>query len=334
MHFVSTHFARLIVRELRPAPAQWPALLADTQQTEAAIQHHQQLPLAEFNTLLGNALRLSADPALGLRFGRHANLLALGEGGIAALTAPNLLLTLRSFVDYGRLQADYMDFDIVVGEVLRFRGHENIALPQAVRRTQHEVMVLTLQNTIEMMLGRPFTQGRYYFAYPRPDYAELYPQHFHSACEFDAPATGVDVPRALGDVASPYYDLNQWERSKNRCMQLMQALNGTQRKLHREYVLTQLRSHRPPLPAAQQVAAELNLSTRTLNRRLAEDGASYRALRNQVLNEWACHALQETSDSVEAIAAQLGYQDGANFRRAFKRANGCSPQAWRQSAGS
>lgn len=41
--------------------------------------------------------------------------------------------------------------------------------------------------------------------------------------------------------------------------------------------------------------------------------------------------LRETDYSVEAIAEELGYRDTANFRRAFRKSEGCSPIEYRQS---
>jgi transcriptional regulator GlxA family with amidase domain len=39
-----------------------------------------------------------------------------------------------------------------------------------------------------------------------------------------------------------------------------------------------------------------------------------------------------TRDSVESIAVSLGYQDAANFRRAFRNREGCSPREFRERA--
>jgi AraC-like DNA-binding protein len=72
------------------------------------------------------------------------------------------------------------------------------------------------------------------------------------------------------------------------------------------------------------------MSPRTLNRRLQQEGSSYRVIKGTVLESWARLHLRETQLSVEAIAAALGYQDTANFRRAFRRSEGCSPSEFRR----
>jgi AraC-like DNA-binding protein len=51
------------------------------------------------------------------------------------------------------------------------------------------------------------------------------------------------------------------------------------------------------------------------------------------MGAWARRHLRETGQSVEAIAAALGYQDTANFRRAFRKAQGCTPSEFRRQDG-
>ena len=74
------------------------------------------------------------------------------------------------------------------------------------------------------------------------------------------------------------------------------------------------------------------MSERTLNRRLQREDTSFRAIKGRILNNWARRHLRETDHSVEAIAAALGYRDTANFRRAFRNAEGRSPSEFRRQA--
>lgn len=333
MHMVSCYFARLVARELRLDSKHWPRFLEGTQQSQLSIEKQNRMPLVDFNRLLSNALAMSGDTGLGLRFGHYADVLALGEGGFVALAAPDLQRCLHAFADFSRLSADYMTLDIQVGTHLRFQGREHPGLGADLRRTQHEVLVLMLQNTIERVLGRPFVEGRYHFAYPQPEHAQRYGSVFHSPWVFNSVQTGVDIPRKLGRAPSPFHDQAQWRLGLDRCAALMRELSGKKRQLYGHHVLGILRSQQVELSSIDWVAEFLNLSSRTLNRRLAGEGLRFRELHNQVRQEWAHHYLTETDLSVEAIGAQLGYQDSANFRRAFKRLNRCTPQEYRRQMG-
>jgi AraC-like DNA-binding protein len=56
---------------------------------------------------------------------------------------------------------------------------------------------------------------------------------------------------------------------------------------------------------------------------------SFRDIRSSELRGWARRYLKNTDLNVESIAAVLGYKDAANFRRAFRGWENCSPVQFR-----
>jgi AraC-like DNA-binding protein len=76
-------------------------------------------------------------------------------------------------------------------------------------------------------------------------------------------------------------------------------------------------------------AKSLNLSERSLRRRLADEGASFRDVRDEAQLQTAIRYLRDTAISVEQIASVLGFHDAASFRRAFRRWTGRTPQSYR-----
>lgn len=79
------------------------------------------------------------------------------------------------------------------------------------------------------------------------------------------------------------------------------------------------------------VAADLNMSSRTLRRHLNEHGMTFDGLQEQVRQARAMSLLGNPRMAIERIAETLGYSDVRGFRRAFKRWTGLSPSAWRES---
>lgn len=75
----------------------------------------------------------------------------------------------------------------------------------------------------------------------------------------------------------------------------------------------------------KDMAERNGVSTSTLRRRLATDGG-FRHARERALAASAVRWLRDTDDSVEAIAAELGYSDARSFRRFLKAAAGATPQ--------
>ncbi len=75
------------------------------------------------------------------------------------------------------------------------------------------------------------------------------------------------------------------------------------------------------------VAAQMGLSVATLRRRLTAEGFTFRALREEVLNETAKRLLAE-GKSVSDVAEALGFSEARAFNRAFKDWNGVTPKAF------
>jgi AraC-like DNA-binding protein len=82
-------------------------------------------------------------------------------------------------------------------------------------------------------------------------------------------------------------------------------------------------------PAIEEVARELRLSARTLQRRLAEDGASFQELIQEARRELARHYLLHSALELNETAFLLGYADAHSFFRAFHNWEGSSPGEWR-----
>ncbi|WP_271166746.1 AraC family transcriptional regulator [Hansschlegelia plantiphila] len=77
------------------------------------------------------------------------------------------------------------------------------------------------------------------------------------------------------------------------------------------------------------LADRLRLSRRTLQRRLAEHGATFEALLQTTRRRRACAALRGAAP-IAQIAYELGYSDPAHFTRAFRRWAGRTPLDWRR----
>ena len=80
----------------------------------------------------------------------------------------------------------------------------------------------------------------------------------------------------------------------------------------------------------ESIASSLNLSARTLQRRLRREGVTFAGLRDLVRHRYACAALAEETCDMEQLALRLGFSDTANFYHAFRRWEGCAPGGYRR----
>ncbi len=79
------------------------------------------------------------------------------------------------------------------------------------------------------------------------------------------------------------------------------------------------------------IARLMAFSPRTLQRRLARRGDTFKSLLNEVRIEVACQFLQETNLPLTQLSLRLGYTEPSAFTRAFRQQMGVSPLAYRKS---
>lgn len=82
-------------------------------------------------------------------------------------------------------------------------------------------------------------------------------------------------------------------------------------------------------PELSQIARDLSLSERTLQRRITEEGTTFRDLLTDARQELGRQLLAVPDMSISEVAYLLGYQDANAFHRAFREWEGVTPAQWR-----
>jgi AraC-like DNA-binding protein len=83
-------------------------------------------------------------------------------------------------------------------------------------------------------------------------------------------------------------------------------------------------------PQSESVGRKLGMTSRTLQRRLAEEGTNFRALRDAILWEAVEVLLSNPSLKIEAIALSVGFSEVAAFSKAYRRWKGYPPTRFRE----
>lgn len=145
----------------------------------------------------------------------------------------------------------------------------------------------------------------------------------------------------LGCFPAAFLDTVIATRNEATRQAIEQALEENERRLARQHslgyqvsgVILALLQQQQPVEA-QRVAESLSLSARTLSRRLAEEGQSFRQLYNTCRCNIARDLLTGSGMTVTQVSEQLGFSDEANFSRFFRQQTGTSPANFRKQAAS
>jgi AraC-like DNA-binding protein len=83
-------------------------------------------------------------------------------------------------------------------------------------------------------------------------------------------------------------------------------------------------------PTIEDIADALHTSSRTLQRRLQDEGFSFQRVLEEARRQLARHYLNNSALELNEAAYLLGYEDGNSFVRAFRTWEGVPPATWRE----
>ncbi len=163
-----------------------------------------------------------------------------------------------------------------------------------------------------------------------PAHADSYRVLFDGPTHFNAPENCLQFD--AGYLALPV-------RRDEAALQhmLQRALLLTVRPYRRDRLLVEkvrqtLAQHPEQSRNADDLAAWLNMSPRTLHRQLQEEGASLQQLKVSVREQRARELLLRSAKPLKQIATEVGFLNEKSFIRAFKNWTGQAPEAFRHSA--
>lgn len=178
------------------------------------------------------------------------------------------------------------------------------------------------------LVGRGLALDRVAFPYPRPyhadDYALIYTEH----AEFDAPWLAAQFNASFLDLP-----IRRDEAAVNLFLQGAPGKIVMLYRRDRELVLRVRELLRAALPEnidQDRVADSLLMSPRTLHRRLAEEGANFRSVKEALRRDTALARMAKDNAVISDIAADLGYADTSTFYRAFIDWTGVAPSTYRR----
>jgi AraC-like DNA-binding protein len=285
------------------------------------------VPLEAVHGMMQHGVERFGDEQLGLKLGRTMCLGQTGPFDYLIQSAANVRESVETAGRYSPLLADgyRVWFEDWRGYSL-IRLFDEVSWPRVVLD-----LAMSASYKIHVAERPPFTAGvECWFPYAEPrdtrDYARMFPG---AAIKFNAPFAAFAFDRAYERVACPGADPQLHSLLRHHMdsivMSIHQSFGVAQRV--RRMIEQRLRESRET--TADTVARALHMSSRTLSRKLEQEGTSFTAELSTVRQELARALLQEPSRPLGEIAFMLGFTHVESFHRAFKRWNGATPLAYR-----
>jgi len=288
---------------------------------------HARVDLSKGHALLRAMAARIPDPAFGLEAAECWHPSNLGALGYAWLSSSTLRSALGRLARYWRIinaRASATLSDVADGVELAQRPPP---ADEVVERVRGDMVLSTLLAMCRLNYGRGLEPRRIAFRHSAPADPRPYETLFGCAIAFGGEANRFVLARAEADEPLP---------TSNR--QLAAVHDGILveelARLDRGDVLARARASlleglTSGVLSESELAAELHMSRRSLQRRLAEADASYQSLLDDTRRDLALRHIEDPGKSITDITFLLGYSQQSAFTRAFRRWTGMSPSEFR-----
>ncbi len=288
-------------------------------------------PVSKMAKLWRLAVETSGDPCFALKASAYVQPATFHSLGLAMMASQNLEDALLRTARFSRIVSNAVDVVIEhtplgVKEVVTF-------LPGV--PTVDEGIDLFMASTLK--LGRMLTAMEHMpveIRLCRDGSAEMraeFEAFFGCPVEFRAEENSLLIPHSWMNTPLPMANPELARQNDKVVMEYLRGFDGARIS---EKVRAELISRLPAgEPARGDVSSVLNMSEKTLQRRLRDEDTSYQQILDETRNELAKQYLSERQLSVCDVTFRLGFSDQSSFTRAFKRWTGVSPGEFRNAKG-
>jgi AraC-like DNA-binding protein len=281
------------------------------------------VPIAISAEVVERARRLTREPALALYLGMHMRLSSHGFLGFAAMTAATLGEAIELAVRFSSTRTTAIGLALYVeGDTASIVIEERADLG-ALREFAILGLGLSLWHVGQELTGTA-PEGVAEIAFPAPAYV---PTGFlGDKVRFDRPANRLVFPTSALATPLRTADPVALQLARAQCERELAAMVDAGLAGR---VRAALGADPRGFPSVTVLAHRLHLSTRTLKRKLADQGTTYSALLDDARRQRALLLLDNRELSLADVAARVGYTEVPNFTRAFRKWTRTTPAAYR-----
>lgn len=288
------------------------------------------------NLLTGLDLRYEGDYPPSLMVAENFNMAKHGLLGLAVMTSSTIEDALQKGMRYTQLVMPLLKLEFIetpVKKLCLLPYEEDVDLP----RTLIEVSLGVCKHFL-CQASESIQIEEIQLAYTPKYSIDYYEAYFGCPVQVNAPVNSIRVAEhqlnarmAQADERTAGLLEQQLEQQLEQSHenQVGDASEQTSIVSLIERYLDQRQPHLAEVPK-QEVADYLNLTVRTLTRRLAKENSSYRAVLESKILTSVQQRLINTTEAVESIALDLGFQDAKSMSRLFKKLTEMSPSEYRK----
>ncbi len=290
------------------------------------------IPSAKMGRIWHKAMELSGDQDIGFHMGIELRATAVRTTSLIMQSCSTVYEALEQGIKYSGLIANALSMRIGESEgsiYIEFTPREEWLLePAAVVKDCLNITFVSMLTSVQVMTAIMHPPSILRFSYPKPANLSEYYRAFNCSIKFGQPNNRIGFPKDIGKVKLTTRDQGLLAVLEKYANEVKESYSATPNFASRTKQLI-LEMMEPQPPTLETVAQSLNISPRSLQRKIKqESGASYRDLVDTVRQKLCLKYLEDTSRTIDEIGFLTGYADTASFVRAFKRWYGKTPGQW------
>ena len=293
--------------------------------TDDISRSQDRLEVSKLQKVWQIALVRTRDECFGLTYAKYIQPAALYGLGLSWIASESLKDAINRLLRFQHAISTALDLKLTQsGNMYFIEINSRLKRPVSV---SGDAAIATIYQMCRITFGPDIKPLEVSIAHARPKCSDEFDAFFGVPVKFDADTTRLCFD---GDMFESSLASSNPELARINDQVVTEYLQ----KFDKKNIVAQVRAEiikqlTNGVPRQEKIAHSLHLSLRNLQRKLKEEGVSYKELLDQIRSELSKQYLRGTDRSIIEVGFLLGFNEPSNFARAFRRWTGRSPQEYR-----
>ena len=286
-------------------------------------------PKDSFQNLWANVVKITGNGSIGIEAGRFYSPLDLSALGVSFLSSTTLMEALQRLRRYESIVNSNLTITLVETEQrVDVLSDANLAVKE-VSKIHEDIRKAVVLDLCRKGLEPDLNPIEVAFTYPEPEDTSEYAAIFRCPLLFSQSVSRLSF--SVDDTQRAFLTSNRELAFGNDQIlnEMLSELKGSSLASQVKHVIIECLPS--GTPTEKDIVERLFMSSRTLQRKLSDEGTNFRTLLLEARRVLAEQYISDKNMPLAEISYMLGFADQSSFFRAFKKWTGDSPSQFRDS---
>lgn len=271
------------------------------------------------------------DESLGLHIGEQMVLKATEQVNSIIQNSETLEDAFQNAAYYSRLISDALDCSLIKNKnsySVIFEENPNWKVHQSYAKRQ--ILDLTLFSCLNALVtytGRAYCPTQIYFHTEKPKSSKEYYRLFNCSIQYNFQHTEIVFEKQIFDAHAKEIQVGLLESLKEKIREEIEGLNPENELVY--HLKKTILNHKPERILIEVASQKMNLSSRTVQRKLKELGTTFKKIEYELQLNLSKTYLEEGQKSIDEISYLLGFSESSAFIRFFKSLTKLTPKEYK-----